>query len=67
MHHNLMAPEDLNTLGFSKDAMVVPAAETKAVKGEVIAGLSAAKKGKGGLLGLQLPGAGGSAGSGRES
>lgn len=58
MRVNLMAPEDLNTLGFGVDAVVVaPAAGAHALKrGDVIAGLSGAKKGKGGFLGLQLPG-----------
>jgi hypothetical protein len=63
MTKNLMAQEDLDTLGFGKDAVVVPPtpeqlAEQKKGK-EIIAGLAAAKKGgQGGFLGISLPGLG---------
>ena len=47
-----MAPEDLNTLGFGADCVAVPAPEAAAPTGERIAGLAAAKRKKGFLLGL---------------
>lgn len=61
MQRNLMAQEDLDTLGFGKDSVVVPPTpeqlEAQRNKNnEIIAGLSAAKKAKGGFLGIALPG-----------
>jgi hypothetical protein len=53
-----MAKEDLDTLGFSKDIVVMPGPELETKSGEIIAGLSSAKKGKGGIFGLPLPGSG---------
>ncbi len=69
MSRNLMAPEDLDTLGFAADAAVVPPPQPPAAggadggegerpKGPVIAGLTAARKAKGGFLGVALPGLG---------
>jgi cytochrome c oxidase assembly protein subunit 19 len=54
MDGDLMAPEDLDSLGFGKDVRVVPAAEDAGApaQGERVAGLSAAKKGGGILFGL---------------
>lgn len=47
---NLMAQEDLNTLGFDPAVSVVPGAEPVEAAGEVIAGLAAAKRRKMGVL-----------------
>jgi cytochrome c oxidase assembly protein subunit 19 len=53
MDGDLMAPEDLDTLGFGKDIRVSPAVDAlPEPPRETIAGLSAAKKGGGFLFGL---------------
>ena len=54
MSHGLMANEDLNSLGFSPDVRIVPAAPDNNLKHptEIIAGLSAAKKPGGFFMGF---------------
>jgi len=53
MDGNLMAQEDLNSLGFSTDIKVVPGPNVIDTQREVIAGLSAVKKsGVGTLFGF---------------
>lgn len=53
MEGDLMAPEDLDTLGFGKDIAVVPSLQPAAPQEqEIIAGLAAAKKGGGTLFGF---------------
>lgn len=58
MNKNLMAPEDLGSLGFSEDRAVVPPVDDGGAKSRepIIAGLAGAKKAKGGFLGITLPG-----------
>lgn len=58
MNKNLMAPEDLGTLGFSAERAVVPPVDDGGDKSRepIIAGLAGAKKAKGGFLGISLPG-----------
>jgi cytochrome c oxidase assembly protein subunit 19 len=62
MEGDLMAPEDLDSLGFASDVRVAPpAAEAAAAEegagGERVAGLSAARKGGGFLFGFGGSGA----------
>ena len=58
MEGDLMAPEDLDSLGFSSDVRVVPGAAAPGEGGggggggERVAGLGAAKKGGGFIFGL---------------
>jgi len=47
---NLMAQEDLNSLGFDPAISVIPGSEQAEAGGEVIAGLAAAKRRKVGVL-----------------
>jgi cytochrome c oxidase assembly protein subunit 19 len=58
MNHGLMANEDLDSLGFSPDVRIVPAAPENGSKQpkEIIAGLSAAKKPGGFFMGLSSQG-----------
>ena len=42
-------------LGFSADAVVIPALAVEPQRGDFIAGLAGAKKAKGGFMGFQLP------------
>ncbi len=70
MEGDLMAPEDLDSLGFASDVRVAPAAEptageaaaaaaaAAAAGGERVAGLGAARKGGGFLFGFGGGGAG---------
>ena len=50
MDGDLMAQEDLNTLGFAPDIKVVPAKATEEDGKEIIAGLSAVKKNGVGIM-----------------
>lgn len=54
MQRGLMAPEDLNSMGFDPAVAVVPGPDHAPVSGEVVAGLTAARKPKGAMFGIGL-------------
>jgi len=59
MDKGLMAKEDLKTMGFAPDIVVVPGPDMVVDdKQELIAGLVSAKKAKGAMFGIKLPGSG---------
>lgn len=59
MDRQLMAPEDLDTMGFGAGTDVTPIPEGKPQPDgqpeEIVAGLAAARKAKGGIFGIALP------------
>ena len=54
MQRGLMAPEDLNSMGFDPAVAVIPGPDRAPVSGEVVAGLTAARKPKGAMFGIGL-------------
>ena len=56
MQRGLMAPEDLNSLGFDPSVTVVPGLDRAPAAGEIVAGLTAARKSKpAAMFGISLP------------